>query len=71
MCHGTAGLDLTRFAEEWHQLLGLAVDGLVVLEQQGDLGLMRVTPAGRWLIRSIAAVFDPQQQRCATGSRLI
>lgn len=71
MCHGTAGLDLTRFAEEWHQLLGLAVDGLVVLEQQGDLGLMRVTPAGRWLIRSIAAVFDSQQQRCATGSRLI
>jgi oxygen-independent coproporphyrinogen-3 oxidase len=71
MCDVAVGLDLTRFAEEWQQLQGLAVDGLVVLERQGDLGLMRVTPSGRWLIRSIAAVFDPQQQRRASGSRLI
>ncbi|MEB3335117.1 MAG: hypothetical protein VKP70_09045 [Cyanobacteriota bacterium] len=71
MCHGAVHLDLARFAEEWRQLQGLSVDGLVVLERQGDLGRMRVTPSRRWLIRSIAAVLDPQQQRQASGSRLI
>jgi hypothetical protein len=30
-----------------------------------------VTPLGRWLLRTIAAVFDPQQQHSQSGSRLI
>jgi hypothetical protein len=31
----------------------------VVLGQQGKRSLLRVTTKGRWLIRTIAAVFDP------------
>ena len=50
----------------------LAADGLVrLLPQEGQLGRVEVTPTGRWLIRSIAAVFDPQQCHGASGSRLI
>jgi oxygen-independent coproporphyrinogen-3 oxidase len=33
--------------------------------------LARVTLPGRWLIRTIAAVFDPEQARRASGSRLL
>jgi oxygen-independent coproporphyrinogen-3 oxidase len=32
---------------------------------------VRVTPQGRWLVRTIAAVFDPEQRRQASGSRLV
>jgi len=32
---------------------------------------VRVTTAGRWLIRTIAAVLDPNQRHQASGSRLI
>ena len=49
----------------------LAADGLVTLSQNGDLGLVEVTAEGRWLIRTIAAVFDPSQRQRASGSRLI
>jgi oxygen-independent coproporphyrinogen-3 oxidase len=30
-----------------------------------------VTLPGRWLIRTIAAVFDPEQARRASGARLV
>jgi oxygen-independent coproporphyrinogen-3 oxidase len=32
---------------------------------------VQVTREGRWLIRTVAAVFDPEQRRRASGSRLI
>ena len=71
MCHFRVELELDRFAIEWDALQALAADGLVTLRQNGDLGLVEVTPEGRWLIRTIAAVFDPSQRERASGSRLI
>jgi oxygen-independent coproporphyrinogen-3 oxidase len=71
MCEFAATIDLDRFSREWQELQELAKDGLVKLETSGRLGLLTVTTSGRWLIRSIAAVFDPQQQQRASGSRLV
>ena len=71
MCAFAVELDCQRFAPEWHQLQDLAADGLVILQRLGDRGRVQVTREGRWLIRTIAAVFDPQQRRRASGSRLI
>jgi oxygen-independent coproporphyrinogen III oxidase len=71
MCEFAVTLDLARFSGEWQELQELAKDGLVKLETSGRLGLVTVTNSGRWLIRTIAAVFDPQQQQRASGSRLI
>lgn len=71
MCEFAATIDLDRFSREWQELQELAKDGLVRLETSGRLGLLTVTTSGRWLIRTIAAVFDPQQQQRASGSRLV
>ena len=71
MCQFQVSVELDRFAGEWQQLQALAADGLVQLNQQGGIGTLRVTTAGRWLIRTIAAVFDPQQRQQARGSRLV
>jgi oxygen-independent coproporphyrinogen-3 oxidase len=75
MCRFSVTIDLERFALEWQDLQALAVDGLVSLKEHRGQGLsegvMDVTPRGRWLIRTIAAVFDPDQRRCGRGSRLI
>ncbi len=71
MCHFQVELDLERFAVEWQDLQVLEDDGLVRLEQQGGLGRAEVTTGGRWLIRTIAAVFDPGQRLQASGSRLV
>jgi oxygen-independent coproporphyrinogen-3 oxidase len=72
MCQFQVELDLERFAQEWDDLQALAVDGLVELEHLGGgEGQIRVTSEGRWLIRTIAAVFDPQQRQQARGSRLV
>ena len=72
MCRFALELDDWRgFEPEWQALEALAADGLVTLSRQGDRGALRVTASGRWLIRTIAAVFDPQQQRYASGSRLV
>ncbi|MFM7651675.1 MAG: oxygen-independent coproporphyrinogen III oxidase [Vulcanococcus sp.] len=72
MCRFAVELqDLRRFAPEWQALQALAADGLVELSRQGDRGVLRVTTAGRWLIRTVAAVFDPLQRCCASGSRLV
>ena len=71
MCHGQVELDQERFAQEWADLQALASDGLVQLQREGPLGRIRVTTEGRWLIRTIAAVFDPQQRQQARGSRLV
>jgi oxygen-independent coproporphyrinogen-3 oxidase len=71
MCSFAVQLDLQRFAPEWQALQELEADGLVQLQQQGCAGAVQVTQQGRWLIRTIAAVFDPQQQRRASGSRLL
>jgi len=71
MCQFEVELNLDRFAQEWADLRVLAADGLVELQRQGERGLLRVTSEGRWLIRTIAAVFDPQQRKQARGSRLV
>jgi oxygen-independent coproporphyrinogen-3 oxidase len=71
MCAFAVELDLLRYQSEWQQLQALAADGLVELEQRQGRGRVRVTAQGRWLIRTIAAVFDPAQQQQASGSRLV
>jgi oxygen-independent coproporphyrinogen-3 oxidase len=71
MCGFGANVDARRYASEWDQLQDLAADGLVELESDGPCYRLRVTPEGRWLIRTIAAVFDPQQRKRASGSRLV
>ncbi|MFM8525709.1 MAG: oxygen-independent coproporphyrinogen III oxidase [Cyanobacteriota bacterium] len=71
MCRFGVEVDLERFAEEWTLLQTLEADGLVTLERLGSRFRMQVTPAGRWLIRTVAAVFDPMQRQHASGSRLV
>jgi oxygen-independent coproporphyrinogen-3 oxidase len=71
MCASGLSLDLTRFSEEWERLGPLAADGLVELSREGIRGQLRVTPSGRWLVRTIASVFDPLQRRQVAGARLI
>jgi len=75
MCHFSVTIDLERFGLEWQDLQALAADGLVSLRERHGRGLSEglvdVTPRGRWLIRTVAAVFDPDQRRCARGSRLV
>jgi oxygen-independent coproporphyrinogen-3 oxidase len=70
MCEFAVALDLQRYALEWQQLQELAADGLVELRQEGGIGRVTVTTEGRWLIRTIAAVFDPAQRFSSSGSRL-
>ena len=71
MCRFEVELELARFAQEWGDLQALAADGLLTLQQHNGIGVARVTPQGRWLLRTIAAVFDPQQRHRASGSRLL
>ncbi|MFN9924058.1 MAG: oxygen-independent coproporphyrinogen III oxidase [Cyanobacteriota bacterium] len=72
MCRFRVTLDPERHASEWADLQALSADGLVQLSRGIDgMALMEVTPRGRWLIRTVAAVFDPSQKRKASGSRLI
>ena len=71
MCQFAVELDLERFAPEWRALQELAADGLVELSSEKGRGRVMVTQPGRWLIRTVAAVFDPEQGRRASGSRLV
>ena len=71
MCQFAVELDRGRYALEWRRLQDLAADGLVRLEATGGRGRVQVTPEGRWLIRTIAAVFDPDQRSRTSGSRLL
>jgi oxygen-independent coproporphyrinogen-3 oxidase len=71
MCHFRVAFDPERYGREWADLEALADDGLVRLRRDDGLGRVEVTEAGRWLIRSVAAVFDPSQRTRASGSRLI
>jgi oxygen-independent coproporphyrinogen-3 oxidase len=71
MCAFALSVDLQRYAPEWEQLERLAADGLVTLDQDQGRGHVQVTTEGRWLIRTIASVFDPSQRQCASGSRLL
>jgi len=71
MCRFQVSLELARFSREWSDLQDLAADGLVRLSHNGGTGLVEVTPQGRWLIRTVAAVFDPSQRLRARGSRLV
>ncbi|MFN7901130.1 MAG: oxygen-independent coproporphyrinogen III oxidase [Synechococcaceae cyanobacterium] len=72
MCRFEARFDPQHLAEEWQRLQHLAEEGLVTLETPSQReAVVRVTATGRWVLRSIAAVFDPEQQRQVSGSRLI
>ena len=72
MCRFAVTFDRERFREAWTDLQQLVGDGLVELsENGGELVTAQVTTEGRWLIRTIAAVFDPQQRQRASGSRLL
>jgi len=71
MCRFETSFDAGRYGSEWGELVALAADGLVELERCGSEARLRVTPVGRWLLRSVAAVFDPAQRQCASGSRLL
>ncbi len=71
MCHFRVAIDPERYAAEWAALEDLADDGLVRLSRADGRGLVEVTASGRWLIRTVAAVFDPSQRQAASGSRLI
>jgi oxygen-independent coproporphyrinogen-3 oxidase len=71
MCQFRVAIDPERYALEWAELQTLARDGLVRLSCADGLGVAEVTEQGRWLIRAVAAVFDPGQRQQASGSRLI
>jgi oxygen-independent coproporphyrinogen-3 oxidase len=71
MCQFSVNLPLEEFSTELQDLEALASDGLVQLERRDDRLKIRVTTQGRWLIRTIAAVFDPIQRLQASGSRLV
>jgi oxygen-independent coproporphyrinogen-3 oxidase len=71
MCHFRVSFDRQRFPGEWQAFQGLAADGLVQLHDGDRQVEVQVTPEGRWLLRSVAAVFDPEQQRSARGAQLI
>lgn len=71
MCQFRVDLPLADFQTELGDLQALAADGLVQLEQRQGRLKVDVTTQGRWLIRTIAAVFDPLQRLQASGSRLV
>lgn len=72
MCRFAVAFDRRRFEAEWQALEALAADGLVELrEGRSGEALVRATREGRWLIRTVAAVFDPQQRQQQRGARLV
>ena len=71
MCQFAVNLPLAEFQTELADLELLAADGLVQLDQADGRLAVTVTTQGRWLIRTIAAVFDPLQRLQASGSRLV
>jgi coproporphyrinogen III oxidase-like Fe-S oxidoreductase len=72
MCQFEVQLPPTGFEQELADFKRLECDGLVGVSQGADGSItVRVTTAGRWLIRTIAAVLDPNQRHQASGSRLI
>lgn len=72
MCQFEVQLPPTGFEQELADFKRLECDGLVGVSQGANGSItVRVTTAGRWLIRTIAAVLDPNQRHQASGSRLI
>jgi oxygen-independent coproporphyrinogen III oxidase len=75
MCRFAVRVPLPQYAAEWEALQELEADGLVQLSTGGShgerQGQVSVTREGRWLLRTVAAVFDPQQRQRASGSRLL
>jgi hypothetical protein len=55
------------FKDEWKQLSNLEAEGLLTLGSNN----VSVNERGRWLVRVIAAVFDPDTQQKPSGSRLV
>lgn len=71
MCRFQVELPDEGFEEEWAELAELQADGLVRCQPTAEGRRVEVTELGRWLIRTVAAVFDPEQGQRACGSRLI
>jgi oxygen-independent coproporphyrinogen-3 oxidase len=71
MCRFQVELPEEGFEEEWAELAELQADGLVRCQPTAEGRRVEVTELGRWLIRTVAAVFDPEQGQRACGSRLI
>jgi oxygen-independent coproporphyrinogen-3 oxidase len=71
MCRFQTCFDRHRYPLEWEELSALAADGLLHLEDREGLARLEVSREGRWLLRSIAAVFDPGQRGAARGARLV
>ena len=71
MCRFQVALPPEGFAQEWAELAELQADGLVRCRTTAQGRRVEVTEVGRWLIRTVAAVFDPEQRRRACGSRLL
>lgn len=69
MCRFETELDLERYAPEWRQLTALAADGVVRLREERGVGHVAVSSRGRWLLRSIAVVFDPLHPGASGGAR--
>jgi oxygen-independent coproporphyrinogen-3 oxidase len=69
MCRFQTRFDPRRYPLEWEHLLGLARDGLVWLEAKDGIAHLEVRREGRWLLRTIAAVFDPHQRLAARGAQ--
>jgi len=71
MCRFAVQFPRDGFELELEELRTLESDGLVELSHDDGQVVARVTTDGRWLLRTIAAVFDPKQRQQASGSRLI
>ncbi len=71
MCTFALSFDIKRFDQEWLDLQHLALDGLVELHSEGSNGHVQVTNQGRWLIRTVASVFDTNQSLHSKSSRLV
>jgi oxygen-independent coproporphyrinogen-3 oxidase len=70
MCRFQVELPAEGFEEEWAELAALQADGLVRCHPMPGRRV-EVSEVGRWLIRTVAAVFDPAQRQRACGSRLL
>ena len=71
MCRFQTRFDLGRQGPEWERLQPLAADGLVCIEAKDGPAHLKVSREGRWLLRTIAAVFDPQQPMETRGARSV
>lgn len=71
MCRFQARFDPRGFPPGKKPLQNLAVDGVWRLESRHDRAHLELSLQGRWRLRTIAAVVEPQQRVAAKGTRLL